>query len=878
MAPVTALASANPLSAGPFVEDAELAGDNGLPGDQFGSSVAISGDTAVVGAPNAGGGGGALYVFTNDSGAWQQAAELTSSDEAAGDGFGTAVAVSGSTIVVGAPNHAGGGAAYVFTSSSGTWQQVAELSPADTTSGGYFGGAVGIDEGTIVVGALNHAGADSSSGEGAAYVFDLAADGSWAQGAELFSADGSTGFGESVAVSDGTVVVGEPSFSFSGAEVFNQTSGAWQQTTQLTVPQSEADTGAAVAISGSTIVLGAPHAYGADNEPAEGGAFVFSDASGSWQQTAALTPSDTAEGYVFGAAVAVSNGTVFVGAPGEQVLLDQQAGAVYEFDDSSGAWQQTARLTLPDAGSGDHFGSSVAFADGTMLAGAPGHQVGLNPGQGSVAVFASVSLPLALSTSPPTISGTPDPGQTLTEAHASWTSDPTAYTYQWEQCDASGGGCVPISGAIGESYTVAQGDVGHTIRVQEVASNAAGASAAATSPATAVVPPLPPAEISPPRIVGTTIVGQVLTDAHGAWTNNPTSYEYRWEDCDASGGHCTGIAGAVSQSYALAASDVGHVIELQETAVNAGGPSGPAAAKAALPVRSAPMVTMSAARIRTAGGRASLLASVDPNGLTTSVRFQYGLDPKYFGNPRVLYDSSTPTARIGGDFAAHATGTTTGRLIPNAVYHIRLVASNSAGTTIGPDETFVTARGRRPRMPVLGVSVDLAPVRGFVLTGTPRYTPVTEAVQIPVGSEIHARRGTFRLIVATPGSSGVRTATVTGGVFRVGQTRSGAITLTMVEGGLAGAPTFRGCKGGATLQTVRIATDGLQVTTIGRYSATSASTGAWETIERCDGTVTAALTGTIRIRDLASDHTIAVRAGQGYLVHGARMSRIPGAV
>jgi hypothetical protein len=92
-----------------------------------------------------------------------------------------------------------------------------------------------------------------------------------------------------------------------------------------------------------------------------------------------------------------------------------------------------------------------------------------------------------MNTSPPTISGTPQQGQTLTEVHGAWTNNPspTGYTYQWLQCSSEV--CTPIEGAKSQTYVPVEGDVGHTIKVQETASNTGGSSSPATSSATAVV-------------------------------------------------------------------------------------------------------------------------------------------------------------------------------------------------------------------------------------------------------------------------------------------------------------------------------------------------------------------------------------------------------
>jgi hypothetical protein len=90
--------------------------------------------------------------------------------------------------------------------------------------------------------------------------------------------------------------------------------------------------------------------------------------------------------------------------------------------------------------------------------------------------------------SPPTISGTPVVGQTLTEGHGSWSNTPTSYAYVWGRCDNAGSNCAAIPGAIAQTHTLTMADIGHTLRVQETASNASGAGDAATSSPTAPVP------------------------------------------------------------------------------------------------------------------------------------------------------------------------------------------------------------------------------------------------------------------------------------------------------------------------------------------------------------------------------------------------------
>src|SRR5205807_980451 len=119
-------------------------------------------------------------------------------------------------------------------------------------------------------------------------------------------------------------------------------------------------------------------------------------------------------------------------------------------------------------------------------------------------------------------------------------------------------------------------DLGHTIRVQETASNAGGASAPATSAQTAVVVPPVPVNTSPPTIRGAAQRGRKLTESHGTWTNSPTSFAYQWQRCNAEGNSCAAISGATNQSSVLLAADLAHTIRVQETASNSAGPGSPA--------------------------------------------------------------------------------------------------------------------------------------------------------------------------------------------------------------------------------------------------------------------------------------------------------------
>jgi len=236
--------------------------------------------------------------------------------------------------------------------------------------------------------------------------------------------------------------------------------------------------------------------------------------------------------------------------------------------------------------------------------------------------------PAPQNTSPPVISGTATEQHTLTESHGSWTNNPTSYRYEWEDCDSSGSSCFVIAGATKRRLTLTSDDVGHTIRVEEIAINPSGASSPASSAATPVVLPLRgPSNSVPPSISGTVTVGQTLAETHGSWTNSPTSFTYQWQRCDSSGTNCSAIPGATSNSYALAAADIGDTIRVQETASN-GKPS-------AAPATSAPTAVVQPASAPLTNPSNSLPPVI--SGTTTAGQTLTGSTGAWSGTPPISF-------------------------------------------------------------------------------------------------------------------------------------------------------------------------------------------------------------------------------------------------
>jgi len=402
-----------PLYIDPVIQMAKLTASDGAANDGFGMSVAMSGDTVVVGAGTDVGTNthqGAAYVFVKPAGGWvamTQAAKLTASDGAVNDFFGANVAVSGETVVVGVNNDDGNrGSAYVFVKPAGGWTdmtQTAKLTAADGASGDSFG-VVAVSGDTVVVGALN-ANIGANLGQGSVYVFVKPA-GGWTdmtQTAKLTAADGAAEdyFGSSVAISGDTVVVGAygddigANANQGSAYVFEKPAGGWTDMTQaakLTAPDGAAeDAFGVVAVSGDTVVVGA---YGDDigANANQGSAYVFEKPAGGWAdmtQAAKLTASDGADNDSFGGSVAVSGDTVVVGAGYDDFGTIQNQGSAYVFVKPAGGWVDmtlAAKLKV-SGGAADHFGSSIAMSGDTVVAGASGTDVGANTDQGSAYVF-----------------------------------------------------------------------------------------------------------------------------------------------------------------------------------------------------------------------------------------------------------------------------------------------------------------------------------------------------------------------------------------------------------------------------------------------------------------------------------------------------------
>jgi len=187
----------------------------------------------------------------------------------------------------------------------------------------------------------------------------------------------------------------------------------------------------------------------------------------------------------------------------------------------------------------------------------------------------------------PAITGSAAVGQTLTTSDGTWTESPTSFTYQWLRCPASGGAadgsdCAVIGGATTNSYVVATGDVGFTLRVRVTAVNGDGQATVASNATAVVVAQAGPPNTAPPTITGTATVGSTLTANAGTWTGSSVTFTYQWRRCDPQGANCNSITGATGTTYTVASGDVGQTIRVNVTGTDSSGSNTVASAQTAV--------------------------------------------------------------------------------------------------------------------------------------------------------------------------------------------------------------------------------------------------------------------------------------------------------
>jgi hypothetical protein len=382
--------------------------------DLFGYSVSISGDYAIVGAKqedhNATGGqfldnAGAAYILKNDSGKWTVVQKLVAPDRAEDDEFGASVAICGDYAIVGAPRktvkvgfdmQAYAGAAYIFRNTSGTWKTLGKLLAEEPKFGDEFGYSVAISENYAIVGAPNDDvstnGGVPQSNQGSAQIYKRDSI-NWSFDQTITGGFGGNGnrFGWSVGISGDYAIVGEPlngttapvNYGKAGAAYifFRGSLGTWKQSQFLNASDKAAgdEFGNSVAISGDYAIVGAMledhNASGGSNLSKAGSAYIFKRNGSTWTQAKKIVASDREAGDMFGVSVSISGDYAIVGAYNEDQDKTggntlSNAGSAYIFKNTAGSWAQANKIVASDRGGSDLFGYSVAISGDYAIAGA----------------------------------------------------------------------------------------------------------------------------------------------------------------------------------------------------------------------------------------------------------------------------------------------------------------------------------------------------------------------------------------------------------------------------------------------------------------------------------------------------------------------------
>ncbi len=365
---------------------------------EFGRSVAIDGNYAVVGEPGYNGSEGRAYVFFYDGSGWSPIAKLTASDAAKDDRFGISVGISGDIIVVGADGDdvvgLNSGSSYVFEKPTTGWVDATEsykLTPSDGAPNDGFGFSVSTFNAVIVVGAYGDD--DNGNSSGSAYIFEKPAS-NWSQSAKLKPSDGVSfaNFGYSVSISGQVIAIGaygdDDNGSSSGSVyIFEKPITGWTnmaQTAKLIASDGAVNDalGRSVCISGDVVAAGAS---GKSNFM--GAVYVFEKPITGWAngtQTAKLTASDAANYDYLGFSVCISGNVVVAGAYRD----DNYRGSAYVFTKPVSGWAdntETAKLTASNGVANDRFGEAVTISGDIILSGAVNNYT---PGVNSGSVYA----------------------------------------------------------------------------------------------------------------------------------------------------------------------------------------------------------------------------------------------------------------------------------------------------------------------------------------------------------------------------------------------------------------------------------------------------------------------------------------------------------
>jgi len=364
-----------PAAAQTWIEEAQLYSDAPVSGERFGDSVAIDGDTALVGAePGSGSTDGGAWVFVRSGYAWSLQATLLPS------GW-TTVSIEGDTALVGMPgdDHKApdAGAASVFVRSGTSWILQARIFAPDAALMDEFGSSVSLSVDTALIGARGDDQGGSTYG-GSAYVF-VRNGSTWTQQAKLLAGDTTDydWFGYTVALEGDTAVVAAPwndnPVTWAGSVyVFVRSGGSWTQQAKLIASDAGHDNvfGFSLALSGDRLLVGAPYHDG-PGLMWSGAVYEFGRSGTAWSQAAKMTAIDAADEYCFGDSVALDGDLALIGAGGPGYYYYDLAGCAYSYEREGRDWVLRQKLEETSVQDGEHYGHSVALSGDLGVIGTP---------------------------------------------------------------------------------------------------------------------------------------------------------------------------------------------------------------------------------------------------------------------------------------------------------------------------------------------------------------------------------------------------------------------------------------------------------------------------------------------------------------------------
>ncbi|MBN2442542.1 MAG: hypothetical protein JXJ04_14405 [Spirochaetales bacterium] len=379
----------------PFVNTIQkITADDSGNSDFFGESVSISGDYAIVGAKGKNENTGAAYIFHRTAAnTWDSGVKIVALDIDTGDNFGRSVSIDGDYAIVGAKNGNGGtGAAYIFHRTGlNIWDSGMKIVATDPQNNDSFGGAVAISGDYVIVGAEAEDGGpgDPLSIAGAAYIFHRTGLNTWDSGAKIVATDPQTNdiFGCSVAISGDYTIVGArlknegPDLGGAGAAyIFHRTGlNTWDSGVKIISmnPQYAGFFGHSVSINGDYAIVGAIYEDGGpdDSFPSAGAAYIFHrTTTNTWDSGVKIGATDPQDSDSFGYSVSIDSDYAIIGAifedggPGDPL---SNAGAAYIFHRTAlNTWDSGVKIAATDPQDDDFFGFSIGISGDYTIVGA----------------------------------------------------------------------------------------------------------------------------------------------------------------------------------------------------------------------------------------------------------------------------------------------------------------------------------------------------------------------------------------------------------------------------------------------------------------------------------------------------------------------------